>query len=72
MAESLKKEGTVSAEAVYLDAESMEESLSEQVQKIHQLGWKAYVMLPLIFRNDTAARYEKTAFFGRSYWQMDM
>lgn len=65
MAESLKKEGTVSAEAVYLDAESMEESLSEQVQKIHQLGWKAYVMLPLIFRNDTAARYEK----NRIFWQ---
>ena len=43
----------------------MEESLSEQVQKIHQLGWKAYVMLPLIFRNDTAARYEK----NRIFWQ---
>lgn len=65
MADSLDKEKEVLMDAVYLDAESMEESLKEQIEQIHRKGWKAYVMLPVIFRKDTAERYEK----NRVFWQ---
>ena len=50
--------------AVYLDAESLEERLSELAEKIHQAGLKAYVVLPAVFRMKTAERYEK----NREFW----
>ena len=45
--------------AVYIDAESMEEDLEEQIGLIHEKHLKAYVMLPVVFRMKTAERYEK-------------
>ena len=57
-AEYLKEKSGLSFEAVYVDAESMEEELEEAVGRIREKGLKAYAALPVIFRMKTARRYE--------------
>ena len=62
-AEERKEESGL--EAVYLEAETMEESLEQQIGRIHAQGLCAYVMLPVIFRQKTRFRYEK----NKNFWK---
>ena len=62
-AEEQKEESGL--EAVYLEAETMEESLEHQIDRIHAQGLRAYVMLPVIFRQKTRLRYEK----NKNFWK---
>lgn len=63
MAEKLKNHGEAPLTAVYLDGESLEEELPGLLGLIHGAGLRAYVILPAIFRMDTAKRYEKNQRF---------
>lgn len=63
-AERLKQRKEAPLTAVYVDAESLEEQLSDQIGLIHEKGLKAYVVLPAIFREKTAKRYTE----HRDFW----
>lgn len=62
--ELLKKRVNEPLTAVCLDAETMEEELPAFLDRIHENGLKAYVILPSVFRMKTADRYES----GRDFW----
>lgn len=62
--ERLKRRKEAPLTTVYIDAESLEEKLSEAIRKIHEKELKAYVILPAIFRMKTAKRYESR----KDYW----
>ncbi len=64
-AEHLKKKEKAPLTAVYIEAECLEEEIETLAEQIHSHGLKAYVMLPAVFRMDTAARYEKRQDFWR-------
>lgn len=49
--------------AVYADAESMEEELTDAVERIHARGLEALVILPAVFRESTAKRYRNAEKF---------
>lgn len=52
-------------EAVYLEAETLEDHLEQDIRQIHAEGMKAYVMLPVVFREKTRERYEKRLNFWK-------
>lgn len=60
-AERLKQREEAPLTSVYADAESLEERLPEIIGRLHENGLKAYVILPAIFRSETAERYEAQA-----------
>lgn len=63
-AKRLKQRAEAPLTAVYLDAESLEEKLSEFIGQIHEKELEAYVVLPAIFRKETEERYAS----GRDFW----
>ncbi len=65
MADALEDDHEVSGFAVYLDAESMEEKLLVYAEWVRKKGWKVYVALPMVFRMNTADRYERNGAFWR-------
>lgn len=60
MAESLKAQ-EMPLRTVYVDAEGLEERLPELIRRIHEVHLDAWVMLPSVFRQKTARRYEERA-----------
>lgn len=65
-AKQLRQKQEIPLDAVYVDAEGMEEELEDAVGQIHREGLKAYVLLPAVFRRKTAERYEKRSHFWTS------
>ncbi len=65
-ADRLKQKRNNPLTAVYVDAEGMEKELKDAVEQIHTKGLRAYVMLPCIFRAQTADRYKKADSFWSS------
>jgi len=63
-AEALKGNQEAPLAFVYVDAESLEEKLSSLISRIHEAGLNAFVVLPAVFRMETAGRYEK----NRRFW----
>lgn len=58
-ADGLQKKQDIPLTSVYVDAEEMEEDLADIIDRIHREGLKAYVLLPAVFRMETAERYQK-------------
>ena len=65
-AEQLRQKQDIPLTAVYVDAEGMEEGISDAVERIHREGLEAFVVLPAVFRMKTAERYEKKRHFWSS------
>ena len=57
-AEDLRTGNLPLLQAVYIEAESMEEDLPDLIGRIHEKRLRAYVMLPAVFRMRTAERYK--------------